>query len=75
MAAELPRIVTQLPGPGASAIIAGDAAVLSPSYTRPYPLLWPGAMGPWWRTSTVTDSSTATPASRLLRRDTLIRMW
>ena len=39
MAAELPRIVTQLPGPGASAIIARDAAVLSPSYTRPYPFV------------------------------------
>ena len=39
MAAELPRISTQLPGPKASALIARDAAVLSPSYTRPYPFV------------------------------------
>ena len=45
MAAELPRIVTQLPGPGASAIIARDAAVLSPSYTRPYPFVMAGGDG------------------------------
>ena len=39
MAAELPRISTQLPGPKASALIERDAAVLSPSYTRPYPFV------------------------------------
>ncbi|MBM3724750.1 MAG: acetyl ornithine aminotransferase family protein [Acidobacteria bacterium] len=34
----LPRIVTSLPGPRSKALIDRDAAVLSPSYTRPYPL-------------------------------------
>ncbi|MBI4903254.1 MAG: acetyl ornithine aminotransferase family protein [Acidobacteria bacterium] len=36
---ELPRLVTALPGPRAEALIARDHAVLSPSYTRPYPLV------------------------------------
>ncbi len=35
----LPSLVTALPGPKASAIIARDHAVLSPSYTRSYPLV------------------------------------
>ena len=35
----LPHIVTALPGPRAQELIARDAAVLSPSYTRPYPLV------------------------------------
>lgn len=35
----LPSLVTPLPGPKASAIIARDHAVLSPSYTRSYPLV------------------------------------
>jgi 4-aminobutyrate aminotransferase len=37
--ADLPEIRTPLPGPKAQAIIRRDAAVLSPSYTRPYPLV------------------------------------
>jgi 4-aminobutyrate aminotransferase len=37
--ADLPEIRTPLPGPRAEAIIRRDAAVLSPSYTRPYPLV------------------------------------
>lgn len=36
---DLPHLVTALPGPNAQAIIARDEAVLSPSYTRPYPLV------------------------------------
>lgn len=36
---DLPFLVTELPGPRAAAIIARDQAVLSPSYTRPYPLV------------------------------------
>jgi 4-aminobutyrate aminotransferase len=36
---ELPQIVTDLPGPRARAIIERDARVLSPSYTRSYPLV------------------------------------
>jgi 4-aminobutyrate aminotransferase len=36
---DLPHLVTPLPGPRASAIIQRDAAVLSPSYTRCYPLV------------------------------------
>ncbi len=37
--ADLPSIVTALPGPKATAIIERDAKVLSPSYTRCYPLV------------------------------------
>ena len=37
--ADLPELVTPLPGPNAAAIIARDAAVVSPSYTRDYPLV------------------------------------
>ena len=36
--ADLPHLVTSLPGPRASALIARDQAVMSPSYTRGYPL-------------------------------------
>ncbi len=36
---DLPRLVTALPGPRARAVVARDEAVLSPSYTRPYPLV------------------------------------
>jgi 4-aminobutyrate aminotransferase len=35
----LPNLVTSLPGPNAAEIIRRDAAVLSPSYTRCYPLV------------------------------------
>jgi 4-aminobutyrate aminotransferase len=35
----LPHLVTALPGPKAAAIIARDSAVISPSYTRQYPLV------------------------------------
>jgi 4-aminobutyrate aminotransferase len=35
----VPDIKTPLPGPNAAAIIARDAAVISPSYTRAYPLV------------------------------------
>jgi len=34
-----PKIRTQLPGPKAQAILAGDATYMSPSYTRSYPLV------------------------------------
>lgn len=34
-----PRLLTALPGPNAAAIIARDEAVISPSYTRGYPLV------------------------------------
>lgn len=36
---DAPRLVTSLPGPKAAAWIARDAAVMSPSYTRGYPLV------------------------------------
>ncbi|HXS98233.1 MAG TPA: acetyl ornithine aminotransferase family protein [Candidatus Limnocylindrales bacterium] len=36
--ADLPHLVTSLPGPRAQAIIARDRQVVSPSYTRCYPL-------------------------------------
>ena len=46
----LPSICTALPGPRASELIARDHAVLSPSYTRDYPLVVETATG-----ATVTD--------------------
>jgi len=36
---DLPYLTGELPGPNARAIIARDRGVLSPSYTRPYPLV------------------------------------
>jgi 4-aminobutyrate aminotransferase len=39
MPADLPRLITSLPGPRAQTIIKRDQAVLSPSYTRPYPFV------------------------------------
>src|SRR6202021_4224581 len=36
---DLPRILTALPGPRATQLIERDAQVLSPSYTRCYPLV------------------------------------
>ena len=35
----LPKLVTSLPGPKARAIIDRDDQVISPSYTRSYPLV------------------------------------
>src|SRR3984957_3131124 len=35
----LPKLITSLPGPKARAIIERDDHVISPSYTRSYPLL------------------------------------
>ncbi|MBV9443008.1 MAG: aminotransferase class III-fold pyridoxal phosphate-dependent enzyme, partial [Acidobacteriaceae bacterium] len=37
--AQLPNLVTSLPGPEAKKIIERDSALLSPSYTRCYPLV------------------------------------
>ena len=42
---KLPNIVTALPGPRAAAIIASDQRFVSPSYTRPYPLVVAKASG------------------------------
>jgi len=39
MRADFPHLVTSLPGPKAQALIDRDHAVLSPSYTRGYPLV------------------------------------
>lgn len=36
---DLPRLVTPLPGPKAKALVERDSRVLSPSYTRSYPLV------------------------------------
>jgi 4-aminobutyrate aminotransferase len=36
---DLPHIITSLPGPNATALIDRDRKVLSPSYTRDYPLV------------------------------------
>jgi len=42
---KLPNIVTELPGPRASAVIASDDRYVSPSYTRSYPLVAARAAG------------------------------
>ncbi len=42
-----PRIVTELPGPKAAALIEKDARYVSPSYTRAYPLMVARAQGAW----------------------------
>src|SRR5689334_18800374 len=36
---DLPRLLTPLPGPRATAVIERDRQVISPSYTRSYPLV------------------------------------
>jgi 4-aminobutyrate aminotransferase len=36
---KLPRLVTTLPGPKAKQVVASDHKILSPSYTRDYPLV------------------------------------
>lgn len=43
--AKLPRLITNLPGPKAKEIIDRDAKYISPSYTRPYPLVIKRAKG------------------------------
>jgi len=45
ISAELPRIVTDLPGPRARAVIERDNRVISPSYTRCYPLVAERGLG------------------------------
>ena len=39
MTRQVPHIITPLPGPQAAALIARDKRVISPSYTRDYPLV------------------------------------
>src|SRR3984957_8758935 len=39
VAANLPHLITSLPGPKAKALVDHDHAILSPSYTRDYPLV------------------------------------
>lgn len=43
--AKLPKLVTELPGPKAKEIVDQDAKYISPSYTRPYPLVIKRAKG------------------------------
>jgi 4-aminobutyrate aminotransferase len=42
---DLPHLATALPGPKAQAIIARDEKIISPSYTRDYPLVAKRGMG------------------------------
>ena len=42
---KLPRLVTELPGPKAKAVIESDRRYISPSYTRSYPLVAKSASG------------------------------
>ena len=43
--ARFPRIKTELPGPKAKEVVDRDAKYISPSYTRPYPLVINRAKG------------------------------
>jgi 4-aminobutyrate aminotransferase len=43
--AKIPHIKTELPGPKAKAVVDQDARYISPSYTRPYPLVIKQARG------------------------------
>jgi 4-aminobutyrate aminotransferase len=45
MESQLPQLVTPLPGPKSKAIIERDQQVISPSYTRSYPLVAETAQG------------------------------
>jgi len=47
MKMKYPEIKTQLPGPRASKLISIDEKYVSPSYTRPYPLVVEKALGLW----------------------------
>ena len=42
---KLPKIITELPGPKARAVIESDHKYISPSYTRSYPLVVKTARG------------------------------
>jgi 4-aminobutyrate aminotransferase len=42
-----PRIAMQLPGPRAAKLVARDARAMSPSFTRPYPLVVDHGQGCW----------------------------
>src|SRR5579885_2717021 len=46
-AARTPVIRGSLPGPRTEALLARDAAVMSPSFTRPYPLAVASGSGLW----------------------------
>ena len=42
-----PKLITAVPGPLAQKIIADDDRLLSPSYTRSYPLVVKSGRGAW----------------------------
>ncbi len=62
-----PKLIGALPGPRASTILSEDSRLLSPSYTRSYPLVVHAAVGAGSKTWMATSSSTSPPASRWLR--------
>lgn len=59
--ADLPFLSGPMPGPRARAIIARDQRVISPSYTRGYPLVAERGEGAIVRMSMATGSSISTP--------------
>ena len=61
---DLPSINGPLPGPRARAVIERDRRVVSPSYTRSYPLVAERGKARWWRTWTGTAFWISMPASR-----------
>ena len=71
--ADLPQILTPLPGPRAKAIMDRDNAVLSTSYTRCYPLVVDrGQRLRLLRMWMATGFWISTPGSRWLPRVTVI---
>ena len=67
-----PKLKTALPGPNAKKIVAADDRLISPSYTRSYPLVAKAAAAYALKTSTATSFSTSPPASPSLRPATVI---
>ena len=67
-----PRIVGPLPGPRSAAWLERDHRVMSPSYTRVYPLVVRCASGAMVEDMDATGSLTSRPGSRSLTWGTLI---
>ena len=58
-----PKLITPLPGPKARAAVEADDRLISPSYTRSYPLVAKRGRGAESRMWTATSSSISRPAS------------
>ena len=67
-----PKLKTSLPGPKARRIVEADDRLISPSYTRSYPMVAKRGRGCASKTWTATSSLTSPPASPSPRPDTAI---